>query len=98
MITIYYKHIYITIYYNTIINFILELLSRIFEFFKKYFFHQNVVVLNLFIFLISFYIIDILNITDYVLSQFKNTPNAEKLFNNTVTNKCKNVARNYKTE
>ncbi|XP_036151193.1 cylicin-1 isoform X2 [Monomorium pharaonis] len=38
----------------------------------------------------------LLAIKDYVLSQFKNTPNGEKLFNTTVSNKCKNVARNYK--
>ncbi|XP_071573303.1 uncharacterized protein [Temnothorax nylanderi] len=38
----------------------------------------------------------LLAMKDYVLSQFKNTPNGEKLFNNTVSNKCKNVARSYK--
>ncbi|XP_011689051.1 PREDICTED: uncharacterized protein LOC105450752 [Wasmannia auropunctata] len=38
----------------------------------------------------------LLTIKDYILRQFRDTPNGEKLFNNTVSNKCKNVARSYK--
>ncbi|XP_011684585.1 PREDICTED: uncharacterized protein LOC105447950 [Wasmannia auropunctata] len=35
---------------------------------------------------------------DYILHQFKDVKNAEELFNTAVSNKCKNVARNYVKE
>lgn len=37
-------------------------------------------------------------VVDYVLHNFKDVKNAEELFNTAVSNKCKNVARNYSKE